>query len=294
MQKNLKKSLILLILLALKVFSAFTQEYSIDYCGVFSSDLDQNMTKLTGDLYFTQLSEFQNFLVSDRRAEFSQKTLSELDTTLFSLDKKTFCAEITKIPSTDRWKTVFHIFSKTGEVTKEKEYDSFYKILMEPKDNLKETLSNLITKGESASHSSFESAENQKTEAQKQGSAAVSTEFLSGTWKAEEGLNKVVIMRGGRGFVIFNNGASMNISIKLDENGGNKKITVIQNQRSNASYFPELSRTAALEHAVNAKPIEWTLQAKDSDTLIGKKHTLVETSGEIGYQDIPVTWVRVN
>ena len=101
-------------------------------------------------------------------------------------------------------------------------------------------------------------------------------------------------MRGGRGFVIFNNGASMNITVRLQQSEGSQKITVLQNQRSNASFFPQLSRQLALEHAVNAEPIEWTFQAKDSNTLTGQKRTLVENSGQVNYGDISVTWTRIN
>lgn len=292
MQKKLKKFKFFFIFLIFTGYTAFfcpAQEFEIDYCGIFSDDLDMNMAKLTSDLYYTQLSEIQGFSVTDRRAEFTFKEYDNLDKTVFTPQKKTFFAEINKKNDSDKWITVFHIVYESSEVTRTKEYDSFYKILMEPKDNLKTSLSDLITKGGDAPD---DSSAKQK-EALPPAKTAVSTEFLSGTWKAENGLNKVVIMRGGRGFVIFNNGASMNIIIKLDESSG-KKITITQNQKSNASYFPELSRQEALEHAVNAAPIEWTLTASDSNTLTGQKHTLISEAGNVSYADIPVTWTRIN
>lgn len=251
------------------------------------------MSKLTSDLYYTQLSELQNFTVVDKRTQFDSKNLDSLDKSLFSEESKTFFAEINKNPSNDKWETVFHIFYEGNEVTKSKEYDSYYKILMEPKDNLRATLSALISGGGRSVDSQKNQTETAANEAAKS-SSLVSTDFLSGTWKGEDGLNKVVIMRGGRGFVIFNNGASMNITIRLDEGSGNQKITVVQNQRSNASFFPQLSRQVALEHAVNAEPIEWTLQAADSNTLKGQKRTLVEDTGQVSYGDIPVIWTRIN
>jgi hypothetical protein len=275
------------------IFCAFfseAQTFEIDYCGIFSEALDQNMAKLTSDLYYTQLSEIQNFSVVDKRAQFEKTQLQDVDKSVFTSTNKTFFAEINKKPSSDKWLTVFHIFYEGNEVTKVKEYDSYYKILMEPKENLRATLSDLITRGETGEAQPAVAAE----KAPLVTSSKISTDFLSGTWKGEDGLNKVVIMRGGRGFVIFNNGASMNISISLSENTGSQKITVLQNQRSNASFFPQLSRQVALEHAVNAQPIEWTLQAKDSNTLIGQKRTLVENTGEVSYDDIPVTWTRIN
>ena len=291
MQRKLKKSKSILIFLLFTLFTGFlhSQEFEIDYCGIFSDALDLNMAKLTSDLYFTQLSEIQGFSVTDRRSEFKFKEYENLDKSTFTPAKKTFFAVINKKENSDNWLAVFHIVHENSEVTKTKEYDSFYKILMEPKENLKASLNDLITKGGDAPSENTAKAQNDMPPAK----STVSTEFLSGTWKAENGLNKVVIMRGGRGFVIFNNGASMNIVIKLDEDSG-KRITITQNQKSNASYFPELSREEALVHAVNAQPIEWTLTASDSNTLIGQKRTLVQDSGAVVYADIPVTWTRAN
>ena len=249
------------------------------------------MAKLTSDLYFTQLSEFQNFTVVDKRALFDTKQTNQVDKSLFSETSKTFFAEIKKNSSNDKWQAVFHIFYEGSEVTRTKEYDSYYKILMEPKDNLKATLNDLITRG--ADSPSLQQEALAKADLPKP-SSQISTDFLSGTWKGEDGLNKIVIMRGGRGFVIFSNGASMNIVIRLNDGSDAQKITVLQNQRSNASFFPELPREFALEHAVNAEPIEWVLQAKDSNTLIGQKKTLVESTGEVSYGRIPVVWTRIN
>ena len=290
LKKQCRFRAVSIVLFLFFAFFAGAQTVEIDYCGIFSDDLDQNMSKLTSDLYYTQLSELQNFTVVDKRAQFDSKNLDTVDKTLFSEKNKTFFAEINKNPSNDKWQTVFHIFYEGNEVTKSKEYDSYYKILMEPKDNLRATLYALINGGGTLSEPQKMQGEADSKEAQKP-AAHISTDFLSGTWKGEDGLNKVVIMRGGRGFVIFNNGASMNITIRLDEG---KKITVVQNQRSNASFFPQLSRQIALEHAVNADPIEWTLQATDSNTLKGQKRTLVENADEVGYGDIPVIWTRIN
>ena len=64
---------------------------------------------------------------------------------------------------------------------------------------------------------------------------------LAGTWTGDTLIDKIVILRGGKGFVIFKNGASMNIVISI--NGSS--VTVIQKGRSNASFYPELSRELA-------------------------------------------------
>ena len=119
----------------------------------------------------------------------------------------------------------------------------------------------------------------------------ISTEFLSGTWYGENNIDKIVIMRGGRGFVIFNNGASMNISVELS-NASKKTIKIKQNGRSNASFYPDLPRQVALKVAVNANPIEWNFELLDDNTLKGKKSTLISANEDAIPGIIDVTWHR--
>ena len=119
-------------------------------------------------------------------------------------------------------------------------------------------------------------AENPTTDSQTTGST---TEMLSGTWDGEDVIDKIVIMRGGRGFVVFKNGASMNVIIKFDD-FDSSKILVIQSAKSNASFFPDLPRQVALREAVNASPIQWTFSLKDNNTLSGTKKTLLSDGEE--------------
>ena len=128
---------------------------------------------------------------------------------------------------------------------------------MESKVTLKETIKQLIESNNSVSLNSsntetvsFSSENNDNT---------ISTENLSGTWSGEENIDKIVILRGGRGFVIFKNGASMNITVENKDN----QIVITQKGRSNASFYPELERNTALNAALSADPIEWILKFTD-------------------------------
>ena len=95
---------------------------------------------------------------------------------------------------------------------------------------------------------------------------------LAGTWTGDTLVDKIVILRGGKGFVIFKNGASMNITVSL--NG--TSVTVTQKGRSNASFYPELSRELALKNAATANPIKWELKLVSLQKMTGVKTTLVE------------------
>ena len=104
-----------------------------------------------------------------------------------------------------------------------KQYESFYKILMEQKSTLQETLLSLVSPSDT-------------TTPQKQQTSplnnSISTDFLAGTWFGEKNINKVVLMRSGRGFVIYNNGASMNINIKIEAKNSTNKIIITTDVKS--------------------------------------------------------------
>ncbi len=248
------------------------------------------MSKMTSDLYYTQLSEINNFNVSDRR---TSPSLSERpDITAFSDDKLAFFTLITKDSDSDKWITTYFVVDKTRneEHSRKKTYDSFYKILMEPKDVLKNTIKQLIENDSSATAITASVQDGNIS----RGTGITSTEELSGTWSGEENINKIVIMRGGRGFVIFNNGASMNITVELSDSNGKRSVLVKQKGNSNASFYPDLKRSAALSAAVSAAPIKWTLTLTDENTMKGTKDTLLP-DGE-GYKSgtVSVTWTRIN
>ncbi len=281
MIKFLVKKIEILLLLFIST-SAFCQNvYKIDYYGVISSEIDENMYKMTSDLYYTQLCEINIFNVEDKRTnEHLSKTP---DVTLLSDNSLCFYAVITKKEGSNKWCATLNLINKNSNSThsETKEYDSYYKILMEPKEVLQDSIKNLITNNSTVSLSTG------NTESK---ASFTSTENLSGTWTGEKGINKIVIMRGGRGFVIFDNGASMNITVEIKDNGA--LVLITQNGNSNASFFPDLPREIALTAAINAKPITWKFNVTDTNTLTGNKNTLTKDGDSVKETSLNVTWKR--
>ena len=285
---SVRKSIISAFLF-LTVFSLGAAEYKIDYYGIISDKIDSNMSKMISNLYNTQLSEINSFSVSDMRIAPSLKerpSLSEL-----SSDSLSFFVDITKDEKTDSWIATYCLIDKKNneEHSKQKNFDSFYKLLKEPKDLLKSTIEELINSEGVRPDTPVFLADSQDSSS----SLLISTEELSGTWKGEESINKIVILRGGRGFVIFNNGVSMNISLEIS-GSDSKKVVVLQKGRSNASFFPELDRSAALNAAIDADPIKWTFTLIDKNNLAGKKDTLLPDGNSYKSGSLDVTWTRVN
>ena len=280
MKKRITKFLTILAVLFFSLQSAICQPYNIDYYGIVSSEIDDNMAKMLSDLYYTQFQEISSFNVTDKRTQDCLKTIPSND----SIDSSNFSFYSIITKENAKWISNLTIKNKNLNHSVKKEFDSFYKILMEPKDILQASLKDLVLQ------KTVVSTEEQ-TEQPQINLPQISTEFLSGTWYGENNIDKIVIMRGGRGFVIFNNGASMNISVELS-NASKKAIKIKQNGRSNASFYPDLPRQVALKVAVNANPIEWNFELLDDNTLKGKKSTLISANEDAIPGIIDVTWHR--
>lgn len=253
--------------------------YNIDYYGVFSEDLDENMIVMTSDLYWSQLTGIQNFSVEDQR-----KTSFNIgDSSSLSKYNYSFYSVVRKKENSSKWEATFHLVSNAlgSNYSATKDYDSYYKILMDTKTSLQETLMSLLEANGSSSSAPVPPVAAKTT---------VSTEELAGTWGGEENVNKIVIMRGGRGFVIFKNGASMNISVEIK----GSTVTVSQSGKANASFFPEIPRNIAMNLALTAEPITWQLTLNADDTLSGKKKTLVPTADGASTGFVDVSWHKIN
>ena len=275
----MKKAVLLVIISTIFSLQLICQS-KIGFFMAVSDSSDTATINLTQDLYFQKLSLLPNVVVSDlRETKFSSANLSEYPDLDF-----VFYPEIQE--NGTGWKCIFHAkkISSNQNYTAEKTYDSYYMILMDAKTEVTKFIEKLNSPTKDSSFDENSSNNSSSTE------SYISIESLSGTWTGEEFIDKIVILRGGRGFVIYQNGASMNISLIL-ENG---VLLITQISKANASYFPEISREKALELAPTAEPIKWNLNIKNSSELEGTKYTLTEkdkNSPEFSY--IPVKWKKL-
>lgn len=270
-----------------------SQNFYVDYVGIFSDEVDVNMSKMTSDLYFTQLSEIENFIVTDKRSDLI-KNVSDID--LLETQKIIFYAQISKSQKDEKWNLKLCAVKKSenSSFSKEKTFDSFYQILTQSKDSLKDSIKQvflfenpvIFTKNEDF----LDNLVNQNSNKEK--ITYNSTEFLSGVWTGENSVEKIVIMRGGRGFIVFENGASMNILVELQNIQNEQKIVITQKGKPNASFFTEINRELALKAAISAIPIKWIFSTENPNILTGEKQTLIENNGGFSQGKINVTWKR--
>lgn len=299
MRFNKKTFLIFQILFFFFIQEVFSQNSStikINYYGIVSTDLDNNMSKMTSDLYLTQLSEISSVEVQDLR---NVNNYSSLENINFLSENINLYFFVKKQENNSKWFLTIYLHNNNTNktLTETKEYDSFYKILMEPKSSLQETLKTLLdynSNTKSYENSNSSSSKNKQTDFPEFNKTEkfISTEEFSGTWSGETYIDKIVILRGGRGFVIFNNGASMNISVRIEEN--TNSLVIKQISRANASFFPNLDRQQVLEYISKVAPIEWNFTIINSDTLSGTKKTLVQSSDGLNVvqAEVNVTWSR--
>ncbi|MBR6078686.1 MAG: hypothetical protein IKQ66_04755 [Treponema sp.] len=253
----LRKRLTLFLTTALMAFlgiqSAAAQK-TVDFFSTVSSSEDTDMIDMTTNLFFTQMQGLDGYIVTDKRdREFT-------GTGDFTADLA-FFAEIQEIEG--GWMCTLNTVDRQSAraVQETKTYASYYKILLDAKSSLENVLNNI---------------DSQSSEKQGGDSGSTSMQLnldtLAGTWTGDSLIDKIVILRGGKGFVIFKNGASMNITVAINGNA----VTVIQKGRSNASFYPELTREVALQNAATASPIRWDLKVIDSQKMTGTKTTLAE------------------
>lgn len=263
------------------------ENISINYLGVFSENTDSNMSKMTSDKYFAQLQELPGCIITDMTDLFEHSELP--DTKKLTEDAFYFYVTVSKNDD-EQWLFTLHLvnISEAKFLKKSIIYDSYYKIYNENKKNIKNYINDLYNDKKEDSQELF------SDEILQTSYMITSTESLSGTWKGEDNIEKIVILRGGRGFIIFKNGATMNVTISFEASEEKQNIVILQKGKSNASYFPELPRKEALSAALTADPIKWTLTALNDSTLIGNKNTIIDSNGDIISDSINVEWKKID
>lgn len=253
-RKRIIKSVFIFIFLILCGKASFA--VNLDFYATVTNISDIDMVNMATDLYFSQFQALPGFYVNDkRRSTYSQETALKSNISFYAELLETDDGKWTStLNAIDPAKDKIFSFTKT--------YETYYLILIDAKDSIQNLIDNLNS-------SKGDSIESSKPEASAEVSLGMET--IAGNWNGGKYIDKIVILRGGRGFVIYKNGASMDISISI--NG--KFIKIKQAGKSNASFFPELAREVALQSAPSASPVEWTFTLSDNNTLTGTKTTLI-------------------
>lgn len=297
--KNCLTAAIFLFLSA-AAFPQGQERYALYYYGVVTNVNDQNMLNMTQDLFAAQIRGIGYVTLNDMHADGVKALYADVSTDadgseFFSLvadvspeldNAILFYARFFRPRSDEKWECTFFAKNTQTEIvaSRTKSYDSYYKILSDSKQLIQSVVAEACGKSN-------------EPEASPSGILAVrpsalNAENISGTWSGESDISKIILMRSGRGFIVFANGATMNISVFLSEDAGSRKLRVVQQDKFNASYYPDIDRGKILSYAENAAPIEWNLVMMPNGNLEGTKTTLVASVDGIEPSDVRVVWKK--
>ena len=99
-----------------------------------------------------------------------------------------------------------------------------------------------------------------------------SLDSLAGSWRGESGIDKVMILRGGRGVAVLSSGVSISLEIFLSGND----LVVRQKGLASPRQFIDLPDPVARQAANIAPPLEWIFRVtRDQSALVGTKKTVI-------------------
>lgn len=293
MNRTSRQLCCLLLIVLFFAPSAGAEDMQVDYYGVVSESSDANMLKMAQDVFFTQLKSMDGIRVDDKRPDIA-KASTIVPEFIQSDSRVSFYAVITEDTNDSGmtvWKCRFTAITHPDRIehSKTETYESYYKILSGAKNAIESVLNDIRTPAPQ-----FE--EKAKVPPASDFSASANKESLAGTWSGEPYTDKIIILRGGRGFIIFKNGATMNIHISVSSNtspdGDQTQLEIAQVGRPNASFYPELPREQAIECAAAGQPIKWNFTLTSADTLEGTKTTAVLTAAGIELGTTRAVWTR--
>lgn len=117
---------------------------------------------------------------------------------------------------------------------------------------------------------------------------------LAGSWKGEQGLDRVMILRGGRGMAVFSSGVSVSLDLKID----NGYLLVTQKGSLQPRQFLNLPDEIARQAVQQTNPPQWRfLVSPDKKILSGTKVDAQIQYNEtaiisVNYDTAAVEWQR--
>lgn len=276
------------------------KKFNLRYYGVVTNVHDQNMLNITQDLFYAQLRGINWLDAQDLRDDEIKESYAQIQTdenceAFFDLaqgqepqeNTLLFVARIFRPRSDEKWSCAFVAKNmESGQIfSKSKEYDSYYKILTDAKLLIQAVMA------DASGNAGADALAAKKAPAAGGGEAVEGgAESLAGTWGGEKSASKIILLRSGRGFIIFNNGATMNVSVSLKDGGS--AVQIVQRDKFNASFYPEIDRQTILNYSESASPIEWLFTLSSDGSLVGKKKTLVQSGGTVEPASVDVVWTK--
>ena len=101
-----------------------------------------------------------------------------------------------------------------------------------------------------------------------------SVDALAGSWNGERGIEKIMILRGGRGAAVFSSGFSLMLSLSIEDG----ELVVVQRGSSSPLQFVDLPDPVAEKAAEQAPPIEWHFRISDDGNILAGLKSSVQVT----------------
>lgn len=239
-----------------------------------SADVGENVTRTVNDLVFSFIRELRTYRIVDLRSDTLPSDLRVPDGTDYI-----FYGTLTGV--SDGIKLELTLKGGPFAITRliSRVYENSNRILLESRMLVRDLFDQSVALPDPAEVPS--SGDGPGTTAGSSGQAAVpdasqlvsvrSLDSLAGSWRGEEGIEKVMLLRGGRGVAILTSGISISLELYLSSGD----LVIRQKGLANPRQFIELSDSVAKQAAVIAPPLEWRfLITADQKTLQGIKKTV--------------------
>lgn len=237
-----------------------------------SDDVGENISKTVNDLVFTFIKELRTYRVLDMRSDSKPRDFHIPDGTDYI-----FYGSLTG--ERDGIKLELVLKGGPGSVTRliSRVYENSNRILLESRILVQDLFDQSISLPDP-----LETEKNQilngdetlkKPTIQTSELISVSNiDSLSGSWRGEKGIEKVMLLRGGRGVAILSSGISISLELLIS----GETLVIRQKGMANPRQFIDLPDAVARQAANIAPPIEWRfLITADQQMMSGTKKTVI-------------------
>lgn len=290
MNKRVRAIGFLSLFLALSSYAAAQELPVVAIYTLSSSDVGDHVAKTVNDLVFSFVRELRTYRVMDMRHESLPRDLGAPDGTDYI-----FYGTMTDQPDGIKLELVL----KGGPlgVTRllSRVYENSNRILLESRMLVRDLFDQSVQLPEPTIHLANTAPASTQQSIQPDTLKRVENiDSLAGSWKGEDGIERIMILRGGRGVAVLSSG----VSIPLEIISSGDDLLVRQKGSTNPRQFADLPDPVAKQAAAIAPPLEWRfLITDDQKTLSGKKKDVqIKNDGKnvlsMDSKEFTVSWTR--
>ena len=280
--RGTKKLYIALLLLLISLPSALSALPGVAVYQLQAPTITEQITQTVDNLVFSFIKELKTYTIFDLRSQSVPADFPN-DTAIDYI----FFGALEEVP--DGIKLELILKGRTEQLTRiiSKVYDNVNKILLDSR-LLVFNLFDFSVPLEQLARSLPQTEQNTEF------GYIETVDSLAGSWKGEPGLDRVMILRGGRGMAVFSSGVSVSLDLKID----NGYLLVTQKGSLQPRQFLNLPDEIARQAVQKTNPPQWRfLVSPDKKILSGTKVDAQIQYNEtaiisVKYDTATVEWLR--